>query len=162
VVVVVVVMVMMMMMMMTTMMMMMMMCSLSLRGPQASKRLMNVIFLNICGVHLTVEGREEHYREPVVVLFQHGSNIDGFTILRSFPQYFGAVGKAEIYYIPYVGWMCYAFCIVPIDRKHRNNAFKAMAKAEDRAKRGVAMAIRLVSPFNGLGGKGGGGGPGGV
>lgn len=109
---------------------------------EMSRKLSSYLFLLLAGVFFTTEGKLPEYDAPVVLLFQHGSNLDGFIILNSFPQYFKSIGKDDIFLMPYVGWMAYIFGILPIDRKHRNDAIKQIGRATDYCKRGVAVALR--------------------
>ena len=52
-------------------------------------------FLWLAGVFYSEEGRMDEYATPAVLLFQHGSNLDGFLILDSYPQFFKSIGKAR-------------------------------------------------------------------
>lgn len=108
------------------------------------RRLSSYLFLLLAGVFFTTEGKAPSYDTPLVLLFQHGSNLDGFIILNSFPQYFKSIGKEDIFLMPYVGWMAYIFGILPIDRKHRNDAIMQMNRATNYCKRGVTVALRWV------------------
>jgi len=99
-------------------------------------------FLVLAGVFYRVEGRKDHYDTPAMLFFQHGSNLDGFFILTSFPQFFKSIGKAEIFLMPYVGWLAYLYGILPIDRKHRDNAIKQLERATNSVKAGIPVAFR--------------------
>ncbi len=98
-------------------------------------------FLYLAGVFYSVEGCQHEYDTPLVLLFQHGSNLDGFLILDSFPQFFKSIGKDDIFLMPYVGWMAYVYGILPIDRKHRNEAIKQLGRATRVCASGVAVAL---------------------
>jgi len=99
-------------------------------------------FLYLAGVFYTEEGKQHNgYETPLVLLFQHGSNLDGFLILDSFPQFFKSIGKDDIFLMPYVGWMAYVYGILPIDRKHRNEAIKQLGRATRVCASGVAIAL---------------------
>ena len=109
---------------------------------ELGKKCMAGGFLVLAGVFYTVEGRQSHYDTPSMLLFQHGSNLDGFFILTSFPQFFKSIGKAEIFLMPYVGWLAYLYGILPIDRKHRDNAIKQLQRATNAVKAGIPVAFR--------------------
>jgi hypothetical protein len=64
---------------------------------------------------------------------------------RSFPQFFKSIGKDDIFLMPYVGWMAYVYGILPIDRKHRDTAFKQLARATRNCQRGVPVALRSAT-----------------
>jgi 1-acyl-sn-glycerol-3-phosphate acyltransferase len=99
-------------------------------------------FLYLAGVFYTEEGKQpDGYETPLVLLFQHGSNLDGFLILDSFPQFFKSIGKDDIFLMPYVGWMAYVYGILPIDRKHRHEAIKQLGRATRVCASGVAVAL---------------------
>lgn len=51
------------------------------------------LFLWLAGVFYREEGRLSEYETPALLLFQHGSNLDGFIILDSYPQFFKSIGK---------------------------------------------------------------------
>lgn len=99
-------------------------------------------FLYLAGVFYTEEGKAKGgYRTPLVVLFQHGSNLDGFLFLDSFPQFFKSIGKDDIYLMPYVGWLAYVIATLPIDRRHRNEAIKQLGRATRACASGTAVAL---------------------
>ena len=52
-------------------------------------------FLWLAGVFYREEGRRDEYETPAILLFQHGSNLDGFLILDSYPQFFKSIGKVR-------------------------------------------------------------------
>lgn len=67
-------------------------------------------FLWLAGVFYREEGRMQEYETPAVLLFQHGSNLDGFLILDSYPQFFKSIGKARAAWggmcgVVWGGWM---------------------------------------------------------
>ena len=99
-------------------------------------------FLLLAGVFYTAEGAANQYETPALVLFQHGSKLDPFMIMNCFPQGFRSIGKTDLFLVPFVGWMSYVLGVLPIDRKHRNEAIKQLGRATRVTKNGAVLILR--------------------
>lgn len=103
--------------------------------------------LVVLGVFVTVEGNvfdgncSTHGQNPLLVCFQHSSNLDAFPILAFFPQYFRSIGKADVFLIPYIAWMSFLFGILPINRKNRELAIKQMGRGSKSLRDGIPLAL---------------------
>ncbi len=91
---------------------------------------------------LTVEGRENlpPAHEGAVVMLNHQSMIDilvAWMVLPTGPRF---VAKKALSYVPVIGLFMWAMGMVPIDRKNRHAAIKALRKAQDVVKKGRILA----------------------
>jgi len=87
---------------------------------------------------LVVEDRENLPRAgtPCVVMLNHQSMIDilvAWLLLPTGPRF---VAKAELLYVPIVGWFMKAVGMIAIDRKNRHAAIAALRKAHDYIQEG--------------------------
>lgn len=74
--------------------------------------------------------------QPCVVMLNHQSMIDilvAWLLLPTGPKF---VAKAELLYVPIVGWFMKAVGMVAIDRKNRHAAIAALRKAHDYIQEG--------------------------
>jgi 1-acyl-sn-glycerol-3-phosphate acyltransferase len=93
---------------------------------------------DLAGVHVEVQGyKEEYFKSSCVILtFSHSSNLDGFMVSSTCPVRHYALAKKELFLIPFFSWISLAFGGVPVDRKNRDRAVKALQRSTDAAKNG--------------------------
>jgi hypothetical protein len=78
-------------------------------------------FLWMLGIKVTgIFDMEKPPANSHVLFFTHGSNLDAFMFLASYPFDFNSVGKDDLFKIPFVGWLGYVHGLLPINRKHRS------------------------------------------
>ena len=111
------------------------------------KQASSYFLLVVLGVFVTVEGNvfdgncSTYGRNPLLICFQHSSNLDAFPILAFFPQYFRSIGKSDVFLIPYIAWMSFLFGILPINRKNRELAIKQMDRGTNSLRNGTSLAL---------------------
>ncbi|RHY18228.1 hypothetical protein DYB25_004311 [Aphanomyces astaci] len=92
-------------------------------------------------VNLTMETTKN---DPTVVMFTHGSNLDGLMIQGTSPTSLKFIGKKALFMLPIVGWgFRWGFGNIPIDRSNREaskRSLKVLAKAVLEYGRSVAIS----------------------
>jgi len=73
-------------------------------------------------------------QNPTIATISHTSNYDPF-IAASGPLAFKFLGKKILFYIPFIGWLIYAWGHVSIDRQHRDLAIASLKIAADKIQR---------------------------
>jgi 1-acyl-sn-glycerol-3-phosphate acyltransferase len=97
------------------------------------------------GVRVHVSGAENLPPGGAIVLFNHVSFFDIFSIYSKFPEMrFGA--KIELFSIPVLGAAMKALGTLPIERSNRQAAIRTLEEAQERARRGEKF---LLSPEGG-------------
>ena len=107
------------------------------------RRFVGMWFVVMSGVSLTVEGlNEECFKEScVIVTFAHASNLDGFLVSSTCPVPHYALAKMELFLVPFFSWISFAFGGVPVDRKNRDRAVKALRRSTEAAKSGQMCIV---------------------
>jgi len=77
----------------------------------------------LCGIHLTVEGREHLPAEACVVLAKHQSALETIAMPWLVPPYVWVL-KRELFYIPLFGWALWALNAIAIRRSNAREALK--------------------------------------
>ena len=99
-------------------------------------------FLFWFGVRLRVRGKipSTWEKEGFVVLFNHRSFVDIFTLVSVFRGInFGA--KAELFKIPIFGWALKSFRVIVIDRSNRKRTIRQYEKSIERLQLGDSVAL---------------------
>jgi 1-acyl-sn-glycerol-3-phosphate acyltransferase len=95
------------------------------------------------GVRVRCEGVEviKHVR-PGLVHFTHSSYMDALLLLATYPHNLTAFVKAELFRIPFLGWISLAFGSIPIYRKDRSQAIAVVDRTAERCiARGDSLAV---------------------
>lgn len=99
--------------------------------------------LQLSGIHLLVEGlnRDMLGKEMAMVCFSHASTMDAFISAATLPVIGYTLAKSELFLIPFFSWCLMAFGGIPIDRKNRDQAIKAISSAARSAGTGDCVSI---------------------
>ena len=113
-------------------------------------------FLWMLGIKLTaVFDMKNPPANSHVLFFTHGSNLDAFMFMYSYPHAFKSVGKDSLFSLPFIGWLAYIHGLLPINRKNRGHCFiiflvlnfvtgdaiKQLAQASESVKSGSVLAL---------------------
>ncbi|OQR91061.1 hypothetical protein ACHHYP_05021 [Achlya hypogyna] len=109
------------------------------------------------GIHVMTEGTDNVRAlngASTVMMFSHGSNLDGLMIQGSSPTVLKFIGKKSLFLIPIVGWVFrWGFGNIPIDRSNRERAktsLKHLARAVVDYGRSVAISPEGTRSKSGL------------
>lgn len=93
-------------------------------------RLLGKGITRIAGIKVEIEG-EQYWKEniPLIIISNHQSNFDAFTIGQIIPKRTVSIGKKAIAYFPFFGQLYWLSGNILIDRFHRTKAFKTMGNA---------------------------------
>lgn len=108
------------------------------------KQFSSLIFLTIIGIFVTVEGKDNcvtNAMDPLLICFQHASNLDGFTIFAFFPKYFRSIAKKDIFLVPWLSWTAFLYGTLPINRHNRTLAIKQMSRGSKTLTQGISLAL---------------------
>ncbi|MBL9113061.1 MAG: 1-acyl-sn-glycerol-3-phosphate acyltransferase [Myxococcales bacterium] len=98
-----------------------------------------------CGlahIDLHVHGREKIDRDKTYILMSnHQSSYDIFTIMRAFPGTLRMVSKIEMFRIPILGPAMYNAEFVPLDRSDKGKAREGLEYAKQKLESGVNVWI---------------------
>eukprot|EP01102_Stenamoeba_stenopodia_P010612 TRINITY_DN321_c1_g2_i1.p1 TRINITY_DN321_c1_g2~~TRINITY_DN321_c1_g2_i1.p1 ORF type:complete len:286 (+),score=70.35 TRINITY_DN321_c1_g2_i1:329-1186(+) len=102
-------------------------------------------FVSMLGIKVDIEGAENvPLDQPVVLMYNHVSSLDPFTVMGWSPVAAKFIFKKElVYLIPPLGGTAYFYGHVPINRKNHSSALKSLDKAAKKMKkynRSVAIA----------------------
>ncbi|ETW10436.1 hypothetical protein H310_00741 [Aphanomyces invadans] len=100
------------------------------------------------GIQVSISGRDnmkmENLKDSTILMFTHGSNLDGLMIQGTSPTSLKFIGKKALFMLPIVGWgFRWGFGNIPIDRSNREaskRSLKALAKAVIEYGRSVAIS----------------------
>jgi 1-acyl-sn-glycerol-3-phosphate acyltransferase len=96
----------------------------------------------ILGVKLFVKHRERlTQRDPCVFIANHQHTLDMFVLGSALPDRTVTIGKREIAYVPFFGWLFYLSGNLLIDRKDHLRAMQTMQKARDELKKGMCILL---------------------
>lgn len=99
------------------------------------KKLIIHIFLLQSGIDLKIENYDnivnyfsKNFKKHDIFLltFNHSSNLDGFFVSLMSPIRQVAFGKKELFLCPFFSWLSYSIGGIPIDRKNRERAVRAL------------------------------------
>lgn len=90
--------------------------------------------LVLSGINVVIEGKE-HYSVLGeichLLCFSHSSTLDAFVLAQAFPVRSITMSKVELFLIPFFSWLLIAFDGVPIKRKNRDEAIRALTLAAE-------------------------------
>jgi 1-acyl-sn-glycerol-3-phosphate acyltransferase len=104
-------------------------------------RLWARIHLKASGVTVVVEGLENVVSPPYLVMCNHQSALDIYTLIVALPFQFKWVAKRELFFIPFVGWVMKRAGYISLDRKHPREALKAIESAAQKIRGGMNILI---------------------
>jgi 1-acyl-sn-glycerol-3-phosphate acyltransferase len=99
------------------------------------------LHLQASGVKVLVTGLENLASPPYIVMCNHQSALDIFSLLVALPLQFKWVAKRELFFIPFVGWAMKRAGYISLDRKHPREALKAIDNAARKIQGGVNILI---------------------
>lgn len=80
------------------------------------------------------EVNPDYFKSQCALLcFSHSSNIDGFIVCSGTPIRHYAMGKKELFYVPFFSWISFAAGGVPVDRENKDRAIAALKRASEAA-----------------------------
>ncbi len=89
------------------------------------------ILIKWCGIELkkNILCKQEEFVAPILFMSNHQSHYDIPTIYNTLPIFTMFLAKKELRKIPFLGWAMWIVGFVFIDRKKRDEAFKAIDEA---------------------------------
>lgn len=89
------------------------------------------ILINWCGIKVkrNILTKSEEFVPPILFMSNHQSHYDIPTIYTTLPIFTMFLAKKELRKIPFLGWAMWVVGFVFIDRKRREEAFKAIEEA---------------------------------
>jgi 1-acyl-sn-glycerol-3-phosphate acyltransferase len=99
------------------------------------------IHLRVSGVTVVVTGQENVSLPPYLVMCNHQSALDIYSLIVALPFQFKWVAKRELFLIPFVGWVMKRAGYISLDRKHPREALKAMEDAAQKIRGGMNVII---------------------
>ncbi len=116
------------------------------RGPRGhasvfAARTYSRFMQKVLGWRVEAEGVERFGQvAPSVVMARHQSNLDVIVYGEIFPRGAIAIGKKQLEWIPFFGWLWTATGNILIDRRHTSAAMEAMRKAAESS-RSIGVSI---------------------
>ena len=104
-------------------------------------RLWARIHLRVSGVTVVVTGQENVASPPYLVMCNHQSALDIYTLIVALPFQFKWVAKRELFFIPFVGWVMKRAGYISLDRKRPREALKAIDDAAQKIRGGMNILI---------------------
>lgn len=106
------------------------------KKPSVAIRKSMCMFILLCSGIVTDFGEapKEYFSAQCALLcFTHNSNVDGFMVCSACPIRHYALGKKELFYVPFFSWISFAAGGVPVDRENRDRAITALRRATEAA-----------------------------
>lgn len=104
-------------------------------------RLWARIHMRACGIEALVKGREHITKPPYILMCNHQSALDIFSLLTALPLQFKWIAKRELFRIPFLGWAMKRAGYISLDRKHPREALRAMEDAAQKIRGGTTIVI---------------------
>lgn len=105
-------------------------------------RLWGKIQLRTTGSRVTMQGLEHlDSRKSYIVVSNHQSFFDIFSLLGHLPLQFRWIAKAELFRIPLLGWAMARTGYIPIERDSPKKAYRSMLQAAEKVREGVSILI---------------------
>jgi 1-acyl-sn-glycerol-3-phosphate acyltransferase len=99
------------------------------------------IHLKASGIKVSVSGLENIASPPYIVMCNHQSALDIFSLIIALPLQFKWIAKRELFFIPFLGWAMKRAGYISLDRKHPREALKAMDDAAKKIRGGMNILI---------------------
>lgn len=105
-------------------------------------RLWGKIQLRTTGTTVTIQGLENiEPRKSYILVSNHQSFFDIFSLLGYLPIQFRWIAKAELFRIPFLGWAMTRIGYIPIERGSPKKAYRSMLEAAEKIRRGTSVLI---------------------
>lgn len=93
------------------------------------------------GIRVSVSGLENLASPPFIIMCNHQSALDIYSLLVALPLSFKWVAKRELFFIPFLGWAMKRAGYISLDRKHPREALKAIDNAAKKIQGGINILI---------------------
>jgi 1-acyl-sn-glycerol-3-phosphate acyltransferase len=111
------------------------------RTMHAFARLWATMHLKVSGIEVSLKGADRLPGPPFILMCNHQSALDIYSLLVGLPLRFGWLAKRELFSIPFVGWAMKRAGYVSIDRKNPREALKAIEEAGRKIRDGMCIVI---------------------
>lgn len=98
-------------------------------------------YLKVCGITVDVQGTEHLGSPPYIVMCNHQSALDIYSLLASLPIHFKWIAKRSLFMIPVFGWAMKRAGYISLDRENPREGLKAMEEAARRIREGMNIII---------------------
>ncbi|MDR2017958.1 MAG: 1-acyl-sn-glycerol-3-phosphate acyltransferase [Syntrophobacterales bacterium] len=97
--------------------------------------------VKLAGISVSVRGIEHVPHPPFILMCNHQSALDIYTLLAGLPMTFKWLAKKELFSIPFVGWVMMRAGDVSIDRENPREALRAIDEAGRKIREGMNLLI---------------------
>jgi len=110
--------------------------------PHLVARLWGKIQLRTTGTKVSIQGLENiDPRRSYILVSNHQSFFDIFSLLGYLPLQFRWIAKAELFRIPILGWSMTRIGYIPIERGSPKKAYRSMLQAAEKVRSGTSVLI---------------------
>ena len=110
--------------------------------PHLVARLWGKIQLRVTGTRVSIRGLENiDFQKSYILVSNHQSSFDIFTLLGYLPIQFRWIAKAELFRAPFMGWAMTRIGYISIERDSPKKAYRSMLRAAEAVKNGVSVLI---------------------
>ena len=110
--------------------------------PHRVARLWGKIQLRITGTRVRIQGLENvDPRKSYILVSNHQSSFDIFSLLGYLPLQFRWTAKAELFRIPFMGWAMTRTGYIPIERDSPKKAYRSLLRAAEVVRNGTSVII---------------------
>jgi 1-acyl-sn-glycerol-3-phosphate acyltransferase len=110
--------------------------------PHLVARFWGKIQVRTTGTRVTIQGLEYlDSRKSYILVSNHQSFFDIFSLLGYLPLQFRWIAKAELFRIPLLGWSMSRTGYISIERDSPKKAYRSMLEAADKVRQGVSVLI---------------------
>jgi len=110
--------------------------------PHRVARLWGKIQLRITGTRVRVQGLENiDPRKSYILVSNHQSSFDIFSLLGYLPLQFRWTAKAELFRIPFMGWAMTRTGYISIERDSPKKAYRSLLRAAEVVRKGTSVII---------------------
>lgn len=95
----------------------------------------------LSGIKVSVRGLEHLPPEPFILMCNHQSALDIYTLYVGLPMVFKWLAKRELFSIPFIGWAMTRSGYISIDRENPREALKAIDEAGRKIRDGMNLLI---------------------
>ncbi|MGD0625503.1 MAG: lysophospholipid acyltransferase family protein [Thermodesulfobacteriota bacterium] len=110
--------------------------------PHLVARLWGKIQLGTTGTRVKIRGLGNlDPQKSYILVSNHQSNFDIFTLLGYLPIQFRWIAKAELFRLPFLGWAMSRIGYIPIERDSPKKAYRSMLQAAEKVRKSVSVMI---------------------
>jgi 1-acyl-sn-glycerol-3-phosphate acyltransferase len=110
--------------------------------PHLVARLWGKIQLGTTGTRVKIQGLGNlDPQKSYILVSNHQSNFDIFTLLGYLPIQFRWIAKAELFRLPFLGWAMSRIGYIPIERDSPKKAYRSMLQAAEKVRKSVSVMI---------------------